>query len=61
VWLTKMLATKSRQKKIPYIDEFPNPLQKCILKIVHVRPNENYAYKTIADLLGQHEELLDNT
>lgn len=56
-----MLATKSRQKKIPYIDEFPNPLQKCILKIVHVRPNENYAYKTIADLLGQHEELLDNT
>lgn len=57
----KDVSNKKQTTKIPYIDEFPNPLQQCILKIVHVRPNENYAYKTIADLLGQHEELLDNT
>lgn len=47
---------KKRTKKIPYMNEFPNPLQQFIVKNVEVRPDGNYGYKIIAALLGQGEE-----
>ena len=40
----KVVSDNKQNKMMPYVDEFLYELQQCILKIIYVRPYENYGY-----------------